>query len=126
MDQDSENQRILTDGAWLALTPRFNPKRDSEIVYMSYANNQPRVYAMNVLTGAQSSLGRFNTMTFSPRWSPDGGTVVMATTNGGGSDIVAVSGGAGRRLTNSGGGGVRPGFSPGRGAVAVVSAGGGG
>ena len=56
MDQDSENQRFLTDGTWLALTPRFNPQRD-EIVYMSYANNQPRVYAMNVATGAQSSLG---------------------------------------------------------------------
>src|ERR1700729_3369514 len=39
MDQDSANQRFLTDGAWLSLTPRFNPKRD-EIVYMSYANNQ--------------------------------------------------------------------------------------
>jgi TolB protein len=112
MDQDSENQRYLTDGTWLALTPRFNPKRDTEIVFMSYANNQPRVYAMNVLTGAQSSLGRFNTMTFSPRYSPDGGTVVMATTNGGGSDIIAVTGGAARRLTNSGAIDVSPCFSP--------------
>ena len=83
MDQDSENQRYLTDGTWMALTPRFNPK-GNEIVFMSYANNQPRVYAMNVATGAQSSLGRFDTMTFSPRFSPDGGTVVMATTHGGG------------------------------------------
>src|SRR6202167_22974 len=77
MDQDSANQRYLTDGTWMVLTPRFNPTRN-EIVFMSYANNQPRVYTMNVATGAQSSLGRFNTMTFSPRWSPDGGTVVMA------------------------------------------------
>ena len=51
--------RYLSDGSWLALTPRFNPKRD-EIVYMSYANNQPRVYAMNVTPGAQSSLGGFD------------------------------------------------------------------
>ena len=66
MDQDSANQRYLTDGTWMVLTPRFNPKRN-EIVYMSYANNQPRVYTMNVTTGAQSSLGHFSTMTFSPR-----------------------------------------------------------
>jgi TolB protein len=111
MDQDSENQRYLTDGTWLALTPRFNPKQN-EIVYMSYANNQPRVYAMNVATGAQSSLGRFNAMTFSPRYSPDGGTVVMATTNGGASEIIAVSGGAVRRLTNSGAIDVSPCYSP--------------
>ncbi len=111
MDQDSENQRFLTDGSWLALTPRFNPKRD-EIVFMSYANNQPRVYAMNVSTGAQSSLGRFDTMTFSPRYSPDGGTVVMSASNGGGSDIVAVSGGSSRRLTSSGSIDVSPCYSP--------------
>jgi len=111
MDQDSANQRYLTDGTWMVLTPRFNPKRN-EIVYMSYANNQPRVYVMNVATGAQSSLGRFSTMTFSPRWSPDGGTVVMATTDGGASDIIAVTGGAVRRLTNSGAIDVTPCYSP--------------
>jgi TolB protein len=111
MDQDSENQRYLTDGSWIALTPRFNPKQN-EIVYMSYTNNQPRVYSLNVATGAQSILGRFDTMTFSPRYSPDGGTVVMATTNGGGSDIVAVSGGSARRLTNSGAIDVSPCYSP--------------
>jgi len=120
MDQDSENQRTLTDGAWLALTPRFNPKQN-EIVYMSYANNQPRVYALNLATGAQSSLGRFNTMTFSPRFSPDGGTVVMATTNGGGSDIIAVTGGAARRLTNSGAIDVSPCYSPDGGRIVFAS-----
>ena len=26
MDQDSENQRLLTDGSWMVLTPRFHPK----------------------------------------------------------------------------------------------------
>jgi TolB protein len=67
---------------------------------------------MNAATGAQSSLGRFDTMTFSPRYSPDGGTIVMATTNGGGSDIVAVSGGSVRRLTNSGAIDVSPCYSP--------------
>ncbi len=111
MDQDSENQRYLTDGSWLALTPRFNP-RGGQIVYMSYANNQPRVYAMNVATGQQSSLGRFDAMTFSPRFSPDGGTVAMSEADGGGSDIIAVSGGASRRLTNSGAIDVSPCFSP--------------
>lgn len=111
MDQDSANQRYLTNGTWMVLTPRFNPKRN-EIVYMSYANDQPRVYVMNVATGAQSSLGRFNTMTFSPRWSPDGETVVMATTDGGASDIIAVTGGSVRRLTNSGAIDVTPCYSP--------------
>ena len=46
------------------------------------------------------------------RWSPDGGTVVMATTDGGASDIIAVTGGAVRRLTNSGAIDVTPCYSP--------------
>src|SRR5580704_14155485 len=120
MDQDSENQRYLSDGSWLTLTPRFNPRRD-EIVYMSYANNQPRVYTMNLSSGAQSSLGRFDTMTFSPRYSPDGGTVVMAMSNGGGSDIIAVSGGSVRRLTNSGAIDVSPCYSPDSARIAFAS-----
>ena len=111
MDQDSANQRFLTDGSWLTLTPRFNPKRD-EIVYMSYANNTPRVYTMNVATGAQRILGTFDAMTFSPRFSPDGGTVVMAVASGGGSDILAFSGGSARRLTSSGAIDVSPCYSP--------------
>ena len=111
MDQDSENQRTLTDGSSLVLTPRFNPRRD-EIVYMSYAGNRPRVVSLNLATGGQSPLGQFETMTFSPRFSPDGGTVVMAASNGGGSDIVAVSGGSVRRLTASGAIDVSPCFSP--------------
>jgi TolB protein len=120
MDQDSENQRFLTDGSWLTLTPRFNPQ-GTEVVYMSYANNQPRVYALNVATGAQSSLGQFSTMTFSPRYSPDGGTVVMATSNGGGSDIIAVSGGSARRLTGSGAIDVSPCYSPDGARIAFAS-----
>ena len=47
MDQDSENNRFLTDGSWLVLTPRFHPTRD-EIAFMSYANNRPRVYLFNL------------------------------------------------------------------------------
>ena len=111
MDQDSENHRFLTDGSWMAMSPRFNPKRD-EVAYLSYAGNQPRVYVLNVTTGAQSSLGRFDGMTFSPRYSPDGGTIVMAAINGGGSDIVAISGGSVRRLSSSGAIDVSPCYSP--------------
>src|SRR6185503_743089 len=102
MDQDSENNRFLTDGSWLVLTPRFHPTRD-EIAFMSYANNRPRVYLFNLGSGAQRPLGEFPGMTFAPRFSPDGNSVVMSVATGGGSDIVSVDlGGGSRRLTNSG------------------------
>ncbi|MGI4940902.1 MAG: Tol-Pal system beta propeller repeat protein TolB [Janthinobacterium lividum] len=113
MDQDSANNRYLTDGAWLALTPRFHPTKD-QIVYMSYQNNRPRVYVLDVGTGSQRLLGEYEGMTFAPRYSPDGNQIVMSVTRGAGSDIVVagVGGGGGRQLTNSGAIDTSPCFSP--------------
>ncbi len=113
MDQDSENNRFLTDGSWLVLTPRFHPTKD-EIAFMSYANNRPRVYLFDLGSGRQQVLGDFEGMTFAPRFSPDGNSVVMAVTRGGGSDIVSVDLGsrASHRLTNSGAIDVSPCYSP--------------
>ena len=113
MDQDSENNRFLTDGSWLVLTPRFHPTRD-EIAFMSYANNRPRVYLFDLQSGHQSVLGEFQGMTLAPRFSPDGSSVIMAVTRGGGSEIVVVdlaSRGA-RSLTDSGSINVSPCYSP--------------
>ena len=113
MDQDSENNRFLTDGRWLVLTPRFHPTKD-EIAFMSYANNRPRVYLFDLTSGRQSVLGDFPNMTLSPRFSPDGSNVIMSVTNGGGSDIVAVdlASRAARRLTSTGAIDVSPCYSP--------------
>jgi TolB protein len=113
MDQDSENNRYLSDGTWLVLTPRFHPTRD-EIVFMSYANNRPRVYLFNLGSGAQHVLGEFNGITFAPRFAPDGNSVIMSVTRGGGSDIVSIGlgGGGARQLTNSGAIDTSPCYSP--------------
>ena len=113
MDQDSQNNRFLTDGSWLVLTPRFHPTRD-EIAFMSYANNRPRVYLFDLGSGRQSVLGDFPGMTFAPRFSPDGSSVVMTVSRGGGSDIVVVdlASHASRRLTDSGAIDVSPCYSP--------------
>ena len=113
MDQDSANNQILTDGAWLALTPRFHPTRD-QIVFMSYQNNRPRVYTYDIGSGAQRLLGEYEGMTFAPRFSPDGNQIVMSVTRGAGSDIVLAGsgGGRGRQLTNSGAIDTSPCFSP--------------
>ena len=122
MDQDSENNRFLTDGSWLVLTPRFNPARD-EIAFMSYANNRPRVYLFNLTTGRQTLMGDFRGMTFAPRFSPDGSGIIMAVATENGSDIVAMSanGGGARRLTDSGSIDVSPCYSPDGSQIAFAS-----
>ena len=114
MDQDSANNRMLTDGSWLALTPRFHPTRD-QIVFMSFANNRPRVYLFDLGSGRQQVLGDFDGMTFGPRFAPDGNSVIMSIANSaGGSDIITagLGGGRGTKLTDSGAIDVSPCYSP--------------
>jgi TolB protein len=113
MDQDSENNRFLTDGSWMVLTPRFHPTRD-QIAFMSYAQNRPRVYLFDLGSGRQQVLGDFEGMTFAPRFSPDGSSVIMSVARGGGSDIVVVdlASHRERRLTNSGSIDTSPCYSP--------------
>ncbi len=113
MDQDSANNRFLTDGTWMVLTPRFHPTRD-EIAYMSYANDRPRVYIFDLASGRQRLLGEWQGMTFAPRFSPDGASVILSATHDIGSNIFVLdlAGGHERQLTNSGAIDTSPCFSP--------------
>lgn len=87
MDQDGANVRYLTSGSDLVLTPRFSPGRQ-EITYMSFEGGQPRVYLLNIETGQRRIVGNFPGMTFAPRFSPDGGQLVMSLLqNDGYSDV---------------------------------------
>ncbi len=89
MDQDSENHRFLTDGSWLALTPRFHPSVN-QVAFMSYIRNEPRVYLLEVDTGRQTLLGNFPGMTFAPRFAPDGNSVLLSAIRGGDANIYIV------------------------------------
>jgi len=114
MDQDGENNRFLTDGSFLVNSPRFHPTQD-KITFMSYVNNRPRVYVFDLASGRQQLLGNFEDITLSPRFHPDGNSVVMAQTRGNGSEIdsVGLNGGGVRRLTDPGGAiDVSPCYSP--------------
>ncbi len=90
MDQDGENHKFLTDGRYLVLTPRFSPN-SQEILYMSYAGKQPRVFMRDLQTGREESLGNFEGMSFSPRFSNDGGSIVMSIANGGSTQIYKMN-----------------------------------
>jgi TolB protein len=105
MDQDGANNRYITDGRSMALTPRFSPTLQ-EVVYMAYPDgNQgpPRVYLQNVDSGRRELLGNFPGMSFAPRFSPDGSRVAMSLSEAGNADLyeMDVRGRGQRRLTNT-------------------------
>lgn len=86
MDQDGANHKFLTDGRYLVLTPRFSPN-SQEILYMSYAGKQPRVYLRDLQTGREESLGAFDGMSFAPRFSDNGKSIVMSIAQGGSTNV---------------------------------------
>ncbi len=89
MDQDGANNKFLTLGNELVLTPRFSPT-GKMVTYMSYFKNLPRVYLLNIETGIQEVVGDFPGMTFAPRFSPDGKKVIMSFARDGNSDIYTM------------------------------------
>lgn len=113
MDQDGANHKFLTDGRHLVLTPRFSPN-SQEILYMSYAGRQPRVFLRDLQTGREESLGAFDGMSFAPRFSNDGKAIVMSIAQGGNTNIYKMDLSARRlsKLTSGNAIDTSPSYSP--------------
>ncbi len=115
MDQDGDNPLELTDGVrYQVLTPRFSPTQQ-QITYMALFDDRPgQVYLFNIETGEQEQLGTFRGMTFAPRFSPDGTSVVMSVARDGNSDVFTMDLSTRRltRLTNHPSIDTSPSFSP--------------
>ena len=90
MDQDGANNKFLTLGNELVLTPRFNPTSQM-VTYLSYFRNLPRVYLLDIETGTQEVEGDFPGMTFAPRFSPDGKKIIMSFAKDGNSEIYTMN-----------------------------------
>ena len=113
MDQDGANHRFITNGQSLVLTPRFAPNRQT-IVFMSFENDQPRVYVYDVGSGRKRLVVSQPYTTFAPRFSPDGRYVLFSMIVAGNCDIYRVPAGGGQatRLTTSPGIDVGGSYSP--------------
>ncbi len=113
MDWDGANVRYLTRGQELVLTPRFSPT-SQQIAYMAYGAGDPKVFILNVASGARQLVGDFPNMTFSPRFSPDGGRLLFSMQKEGNANIFAMElGGRGvTQLTQGAAIDTSPSFSP--------------
>lgn len=114
MDSDGANHRYLTSGQAMALTPRYSPDY-SKILYLSYLNGQPSIYAYDLATDRQTLIARTGNPTLAPRWSPDGKWVLYSMAKGGTTDIYRVSsagGGTPEKLTNGPGINIGGSYSP--------------
>ena len=77
MDQDGYGFRYLSDAKTFVMSPHFSPNMQT-IVFLSYYNDDPMVWTLDLNTGEQRRLGMFGGMNFSPRFSPDGTRVALS------------------------------------------------
>lgn len=82
MDQDGFGLRYLSDSKTFVMSPHFSPNMQS-IVFLSYYNDDPMVWILNLDTGEQRRLGQFGGMNFAPRFSPDGTKVALSLVKNG-------------------------------------------
>lgn len=77
MDSDGHGMRFMSDEKVMVLSPHFSPSMQT-IVFLSYRDDDPMVWTLNLNTGEQRRLGKFGGMTFAPRFSPDGSRVALS------------------------------------------------
>lgn len=86
MDQDGYGMRYLSDKNTFVMSPHFSPNM-STVVFLSYRNEDPMVWVLDLDTGDQMKLGNFGGMSFSPRFSPDGTKVALSLVKNGVTNI---------------------------------------
>ncbi|WP_114521702.1 Tol-Pal system beta propeller repeat protein TolB [Altererythrobacter sp. ZODW24] len=113
MDSDGANHRFITTGRSKALTPRYSPNY-KQLLYLSYTDENPRIYVYDIGTGRQRLITQSSNPTFAPRWSPDGKWILYSMAVGGNTDIYRVSaqGGPSVRLTDTPGIDIGGSYSP--------------
>lgn len=114
MDQDGENVQFLTDGRAMVVGPRMSLSGE-RILYTTYETGTPRLALMNTQTGQRQLVGDIpGAQVFSPRFSPDGGSLVFSAARGGNTDLyrMQLSSGQIQQLTSSPSIATGPGFSP--------------
>lgn len=82
MDYDGYGMRYLSDKKTFVMSPHFSPNMQT-IVFLSYYDNDPMVWSLDLDTGEQRRLGQFGGMSFAPRFSPDGTKVALSLVKNG-------------------------------------------
>lgn len=82
MDQDGYGMRYLSDENTFVMSPHFSPNMQT-VVFLSYRDDDPMVWTLDLDTGEQRRLGQFGGMSFAPRFSPDGSRIALSLVKNG-------------------------------------------
>ena len=114
MDYDGANLQFLTDSASIVLAPRISADGTS-VLYTSYETGQPQIFLLDVNSVSRRPVDiAASAITFSPRFAPDGRSMVFSLTEGSNTDIyrASLTGGNVQRLTSTPSIETAPSYSP--------------
>src|SRR5262249_15188966 len=121
---DGENQRRVTVGRTLNITPTWSPDGRS-IAYTSYRRGAPNIFISNIFQGTLEEATKGSSESWLPAWSPDGRRICFSSTRdqSGNSELYVMDrdGSTVRRPTHDKGPDATPTSSPSGTQTAVVS-----
>ena len=90
MDQDGANHKFLTDGSYLALTPRFSPASQL-VAYLSYFGRVPRIFFIGFRNWKAESFRRLSRYDIFSKIFSNGERLVMSLAREGNTDLYEMN-----------------------------------
>lgn len=88
-DYDGHRSQILVESQEPLMSPSWSPD-GTQIAYLSFETNLPRIYIQELLTGQRRQITNFPGINSSPVWSPDGSKLAMVLSKDGSPDIYVM------------------------------------
>jgi TolB protein len=88
-DYDGRRAQVLLESREPIMSPAWSPD-GSQIAYVSFETDLPRIYIQNLATGQRRQVTNFSGINSSPVWSPDGRRLAMVLSKDGSPDVYVL------------------------------------
>ena len=89
-DYDGRRAQVLLESREPIMSPAWSPD-GSQIAYVSFETDLPRIYIQNLTTGERRQVTDFSGINSSPVWSPDSSHLAMVLSKDGSPDIYVLN-----------------------------------
>jgi TolB protein len=90
MDHDGENHKYLTNGQYIAISPKISPQND-KIIYSDFRKGMSKVFLRNLYSGEDVLLTSVAGNVFAPRFSNDGTKALLSIAHKGTTHIFELN-----------------------------------
>jgi TolB protein len=88
-DYDGRRSQVLVESQEPLMSPTWSPD-GSQVAYLSFETNLPRIYIQEIATGQRRQITDFPGINSSPVWSPDGTKLAMVLSKDGSPDVYVM------------------------------------